>query len=92
MALNPTTIRDNIISGIETAYGFTFTPAQKTEAQKLWGVVASAIVTEFTTNGRITMISNEFKVDVGTFSANVVTGAITGQGQNAAFTSKGKIE
>lgn len=92
MALNPTTIRDNIISGIETAYGFTFTPDQKIEARKLWGVVSSAIVTEFITNGRITMVSNEFKVDVGTFAANITTGAITGQGQNAAFTAKGKIE
>lgn len=85
LAAGTNELRDQIIAGIESVYGFTFTPAQKIEAQKLWGVVEAAF--DYRLINRVNLIlAAGIPVNVGTFAANTVTGVITGQGVTAAQT------
>lgn len=77
--------RDQMIAGLETTYGFTFTPAQKIEAQKLWLLVETYF--DYRLQNRVNLIlAAGIPVNVGTFAANIVTGVITGQGVTAAQT------
>lgn len=84
MALSNTRIRDQIIAQIQVVYGFTFTPAQKVEAEKLWGLVNKAIVDEIKGFADLSLAS--VKVNPGTLVANITTGVITGQGDTVAGT------
>lgn len=84
LAAGANELRDQIIAGIETVYGFTFTPAQKIEAQKLWGVVEAAI--DYRLKNRVDLVLSSVKVNPGTLVANITTGVITGQGDTVAGT------
>jgi hypothetical protein len=85
LAAGTNELRDQIISGIESVYGFTFTPAQKIEAQKLWGVVEAAI--DYRLKNRVDLVlAAGIPVNAGTFVANTTTGVITGQGVTVAQT------
>lgn len=92
MALDSTRIRDAIITGIETAYGFTFTAPQKTEARKLWGAVATAIINEFDVNATIRLTAGDITVPATGLTAPSGGGAVTGTAQIASATLTGKLE
>lgn len=89
MALDKDRLKTNIVNRIESEYGISFTPAQRTQAEKIWNIVADEIINEFKTNAKLNFTANDFKVDAGSF----VVGAtpVTGQGQNATITGKGSI-
>lgn len=87
MSLVTNEYRDQIIAGIESVYGFTFTPAQKIEAQKLWGVVEAALYNSLI--NKVNLVLASVKVNPGTFTADLFTGVVTGQGDTVAGTQNG---
>lgn len=92
MAINENNVTENILNGIETTYGFTFSAPQRIEAKKVWLVVVTEIMKELKDNADIVLLAGDITVPATGLTAPAGGGAVTGTASIAAATITGKLD
>lgn len=93
MALDKDRLADAIVDGIATEFGFAWTAPQRTNARRVWKVVATAIINEFDINATIKLLAADITVPAaGLTITGGGGGTITGTASIAAATLTGKLE
>ena len=92
MGLDADRLADAIVDGIATEFGYTWTTPQRTNARRVWKVVAQKIISEFDVNATIKLLAGDITVPGTGLNAPSGGGAVTGTAQIAAATLTGKLE
>jgi hypothetical protein len=92
MALDKDRLADAIVDGIATEFGFVWTAPQRTNARRVWKVVATAIIDELDVNATIRLLAADITVPAAGLTAPVGGGPVTGTASIAAAVLTGKLE
>ncbi len=93
MALDKDRLADAIVDGIATEFGFVWTAPQRTNARRVWKVVATAIIDEFDVNAVIKLLAGDISVPAaGLTIVGGGGGTVGGTAVIAAATLTGKLE
>lgn len=74
MAMDKDRLADSIVTKIETILGFSWSPAERLNARKVWVAVADAVIQELDVNASINFSTTEKTAIVNTAIPSTFTG------------------